>query len=157
MKRTAALLLQGVTILLALAALAFLLWEPHLEGRNDGATLTRIYFQDPFLAYVYAASVPFFAALYQAFKFLGLVRRDEGSTPQAAKALRTLRYCALVIILFVVGAEAVIIRNANEDRPAGVFMGLLVTLGALAMAATAALTERAVRRRASRPGAVQGA
>ena len=43
-----------------IGALAFLLWEPHLEGRNANATPYELYFNDPFLAYAYVASVSFF-------------------------------------------------------------------------------------------------
>ena len=63
--------LQVVIVLIGIGALALMLWEPHIEGRNAHATLFEIYFKDPFLAYAYIASIPFFVALYQAFKVLG--------------------------------------------------------------------------------------
>src|SRR5882757_4418154 len=63
--------LQAVIVLIGIGALALMLWEPHIEGRNAHATLFEIYFKDPFLAYAYIASIPFFVALYQAFKVLG--------------------------------------------------------------------------------------
>lgn len=40
-----------VVVLGGIGALAFMLWEPHLEGRNAHAGLFEIYFKDPFLAY----------------------------------------------------------------------------------------------------------
>ncbi len=49
-------------VFLGIGALGFLLWEPHLEGRNAHATTFEIYFHDPFLAYVYVGSIPFFVA-----------------------------------------------------------------------------------------------
>ncbi len=51
-------------------ALALMLWEPHLEGRNAHGTIFEIYFKDPFLAYAYTASIAFFVALYQIFTLL---------------------------------------------------------------------------------------
>jgi hypothetical protein len=51
MKRSAAIVLQGVIVLIGIGALTFLLWEPHIEGRNVHATLFESYFKDPFLAY----------------------------------------------------------------------------------------------------------
>jgi hypothetical protein len=53
MKKSSTIFLQVVLVLIGMAALAFLLWEPHLEGRNVHATLFEIYFKDPFLAYAY--------------------------------------------------------------------------------------------------------
>ena len=74
MKRSSTIFLQVVIVLIGIGALALLLWEPHIEGRNAHATLFEIYFKDPFLAYAYIASIPFFVALYQAFKLLGYCR-----------------------------------------------------------------------------------
>ena len=71
MNRSSTAFLQTIIVLIGVGALALMLWEPHLEGRNAHATPFEIYFKDPFLAYLYVASIPFFAALYQAFKVLG--------------------------------------------------------------------------------------
>jgi hypothetical protein len=75
-KRKSTILLQILTVLIGIGALVFMLWEPHLEGRNVNATPFQIYFQDPFLAYAYLASIPFFLALYQAFQVLGHARKS---------------------------------------------------------------------------------
>ena len=71
--RSSTIFLQVVIVLIGIGALALMLWEPHIEGRNAHATLFEIYFKDPFLAYAYIASIPFFVALYQAFKVLEYV------------------------------------------------------------------------------------
>src|SRR5215467_394563 len=97
-KRFATIFLQAVIVLVGIGALAFLLWEPHVEGRNAHATLFEIYFKDPFLAYAYVASIPFFVALYQAFKVLGYPGQNKVFSPEAVKALRTIKYCAITII-----------------------------------------------------------
>jgi len=93
--------LQAVTVLIGISALTFMLWEPHIEGRNARATLFEIYFKDPFLAYAYIASIPFFIALYQAFKVLEYVRHNETFSRATEKALGTIKYCAIAIIGFV--------------------------------------------------------
>lgn len=82
-------------MLLSIGALVFLLWEPHVEGRNARATLFQIYFNDPLLAYDYIGSIPFFMALYQAFQALAAVRRNGTSSPATVNRLRTIRHCAL--------------------------------------------------------------
>ena len=70
--------LQAVIVLIGIGALALMLWEPHIEGRNAHATFFEIYFKDPFLAYAYLASIPFFVALYQVFKVLGYIGPKQG-------------------------------------------------------------------------------
>ena len=77
MKRTSTIFLQSVIVLIGIGALALMLWEPHIEGRNAQATVFEIYFKDPFLAYVYIGSIPFFVALYQAFRVLGYVVQNK--------------------------------------------------------------------------------
>ena len=77
MRKGSTIFLQVVIVLIGIGSLALLLWEPHIEGRNAHATLFQIYFNDPFLAYAYIASIAFFVALYQAFKLLGYVGSDE--------------------------------------------------------------------------------
>jgi len=119
-----------------------MLWEPHVEGRNAHATLFQIYFHDPLLAYAYVASIPFFIALFQAFKVLGYAGNNRTFSPAVVKALRTIKYCAMAIIGFVAVGEVFIILHEGDDRPQGVFMGVLITFGSIVIATAAAMFER---------------
>src|SRR5512134_485626 len=100
MKRSSTIFLQVVIVLVGIGALALMLWEPHLEGRNAHATVFEIYFKDPFLAYAYVASIPFFVALYQGFKVLGYAGRNQIFSRPAVNALRTMKLCAIAIVGF---------------------------------------------------------
>src|SRR5678816_3217145 len=119
-----------------------MLWEPHIEGRNAHATLFEIYFKDPFLAYAYLGSIPFFAALYQAFKVLGYARQNRIFSQAAVKALRTIKYCAIVIIVFVAVSVIFLTFADPDDRPAGVFMRILIAFPSIVVATAAAVFER---------------
>src|SRR5688572_19469544 len=141
-KRTSAAFLQTVVVLIGIGALALMLWEPQLEGRNAHATPFEIYFKDPFLAYAYVASVPFFVALYQAFKVLGYAGQNRVFSQAAVNALRTIKFCAIAIIGFVAGAEVFILLQDSEDRAGGVVMGIFVAFGSIIVAAAAAIFER---------------
>src|SRR6187551_2307539 len=136
-KRSSTAFLQAVVVLVGLGALALLLWEPHLEGRNAHATPFEIYFKDPFLAYAYLASIPFFVALYQAFKVLGDIGRDEASSQAIVKSLRIIKSCALAIVGFVALGEVFILLGDSDDRAGGVFMGLLIASGSVVIATAA--------------------
>jgi hypothetical protein len=142
MKSSSTIFLQVVIVLIGFGALALLLWEPHVEGRNAHATLVQIYFHDPFLAYAYTGSIAFFTALYQAFKVLGYVRQNRVFSPEAVRALQTIKVCAIAIIGFVAGAEIFIALSNSDDRAGGVFMGVLITFGAVVIATAAAMFER---------------
>ena len=142
MKRSSTIFLQAVILLLGVGVFALLLWEPHLEGRNVNATLFEIYFKDPFLAYAYIGSIPFFVALYQAFKLLGYIRRNEIFSQRSVRALRTIKYCALAIIGFVAVSVIFMIFGDRDDRPAGVFMRILITFPSIVVAIAAAVFAR---------------
>src|SRR6476660_1502107 len=127
MTRSSTIFLQVVIVLIGIGALALMLWEPHIEGRNVHATLFEMYFKDPFLAYAYTASIPFFVALYQAFNVLGYVRQNKTFSQATVKALRTIKYCAIAIIGFVAVSVFFLVFGDKDDRPAGVFMRILIT------------------------------
>ena len=147
MKRSSTIFLQLVIVLIGIGALALMLWEPHLEGRNAHATLFQIYFNDPFLAYAYTGSIAFFVALYQAFKLLGYVARNEVFSQRSVKALRTIKYCALTLVAFLVGAEAYffIAMRGKDDIAGGVMLGLFLIFISVVIATAAAVFERTLQ------------
>src|SRR3989338_10577929 len=102
MKKGLTIFLQIVIVTLGISVLALMLWEPHLEGRNMNATLFEIYFKDPFLAYVYIGSIPFFVALYQTIRVLGYVRQNKTFSQAAVNTLRTIKYCAFITAAAIV-------------------------------------------------------
>lgn len=144
MKRSATIFLQLVIVLIGIGALAFLLWEPHLEGRNAHATLFDIYFKDPFLAYAYTASIAFFVALYQAFTLLGDIGRNRAFSPRSVRALRIIKSCAAVLVVMI-GAALLYIFIAvrgKDDIAGGVAMGAALIFIFNVIAAAAAVFER---------------
>jgi len=146
MKSGSALFLQGVIVLIGIGTLGLMLWEPHLEGRNAQATTSEIYFKDPFLAYVYVGSIPFFVALYQAFGLFEHVRRNGSFSSVTLSALRAIKVCAMGIIGFVAGAVIFILSFGDgEDRPGGIFMCVLVALAASVIATVAAMFARSLQ------------
>jgi hypothetical protein len=138
MKRSSTIFLQVVIVLIGIGALAFVLLAPQ---KNAGATLFEKYF-NAFVAYTYAASIPFFVALFQAFKLLGYIGRNEIFSPGSVRALRNIKYCALTIIGFVAISVVFMIGGDREDRPGGVFMRILVTFPSIVVATAAAIFER---------------
>jgi hypothetical protein len=145
MKRSLTIFLQVVIVPIGVGVLAGLLWEPQIEGRNVNATQFEIYFQDPFLAYIYLAFVPFFVALYQAFKVLGYARRNEIFSTRSVRALRIIKYCALTTATSILGAEAYlfIFIRGKDDIAGGVAMGVfIIFVSAIIVTATAVFGRR---------------
>jgi Protein of unknown function (DUF2975) len=134
--------LRAVIVLIGIGAVALLLWEPQIEGRNAHATLFEIYFKDPFLTYAYVASIPFFVGLYQTFKVLRYIGQNKAFSQATVKALRTIKYCAVATIGFVAVSVIFIMFADKDDRPAGVFMRILIAMPSIVVATAAAMFER---------------
>ncbi len=149
MKKSSTIFLQVVIVLFGIGTLILMLWEPHLEGRNVNATLFEIYFKDPFLAYAYTASIAFFVALYQSFKLLGYIGRNQVFSEESVKALRTIKYCAMTLVAFIVGAEGYLFfvqRQVEEDIAGGVMMGLVMIFISVVVATAAAVFEKLLQK-----------
>ena len=157
MKSSSALFLQVAIVLIGIGTLALMLWEPHIEGRNAHAGTFEIYFKDPFLAYVYVGSTPFFVALYRAFGLFGHVRQNRAFSQVTVDALRAIKHCAIAIIGFVaIGVVFIIMFGDKDDRPAGVFMSFLVTFASSVIATAAAIFARNLQNALRRPEGNRG-
>src|SRR5687767_1728672 len=86
MKQRSTIFLQVVIVLIGILALAIMIRFPLTEGRAANLDLFSIY-SDPFILYAYAASIPFFIALYKAFKLLGYIGQNKAFSLNSARAL----------------------------------------------------------------------
>lgn len=144
MKKGLTIFLQVIIALIGIGTLAAMLWEPHLEGRNAHVTLFEIYFKDPFLTYAYVASIPFFVALYQAFKVLRYAGQNKVFSQAAVKALRTIKYCALITAGSIIAADIYlfIAVRGKDDIAGGVSLGIIATFASVVVATAAAMFEK---------------
>jgi hypothetical protein len=144
-KKVSVIFLQVVIVLIGIGVLVAMLWEPHLEGRNVHATLFEIYFKDPFLAYVYIGSIPFFVGLYQAFKVLRYAEQDKIFSQAAVNALRNIKYCAFITAGAIVGADVyltIAAQSGNDDPAGAVMLGLVATFASIVIGTAASVFER---------------
>ena len=138
MKRGSTIFLQTVIVLIGIVALAIMIRFPLTEGRATNLDLVSIY-ADPFIIYGYVASVAFFVALYQAFKLLGYIGQNKVFSLSSVKALRTIKYCAIILSASIVMAGLYIrIFHAEDDDPAGFLAICIVTTFVSIVVATAA-------------------
>ena len=146
MKRISIRFLQVVMVLISIVALIVLIRFPLTEGRAANLDLFHIYF-DPFILYGYVASIAFFVALYKAFKLLGYIGQNKVFSPDSIGALKTIKYCAVVLsILIVLAGVYIRIFHSKEDDPAGfLVICIVITLASIVVATAAALFEKIVQ------------
>lgn len=138
MKQFSIVFLQSVLILIGLATLALLIYLPLTEGRATNLDLIDIY-SDKFILYGYITSIPFFVALYNAFKLLRYIGQNKVFSTISVKTLRNIKYCAIALSSLVVVAGLIIrLTHDKEDDPAGFLAICIVTTFASIVVATAA-------------------
>jgi hypothetical protein len=143
MKRISIVFLQAVILLIGIVALVILLWFPLTEGRAKNLDLFSIYF-DPFILYGYAASIAFFIALYKAFKLLGYIGQNKVFSSMSVKALKSIKYCSIILGVLIVTAGLFIkLSHKKDDDPAG-FLAICIvtTFGTIIVATAAAIFEK---------------
>jgi len=143
MKRRSTIFLQGVIVLICILALAIMIRFPLTEGRAANSDLFSIY-SDPFILYGYAASIPFFIALYKAFRLLGYIGQNKAFSLNPVRALRSIKYCAIALSILIVMAGLYIrIFHNKDDDPAGFLaMCIVTTFVSLVIATAVAVFEK---------------
>ena len=147
MKRGSTIFLKVVIVLIGIVTLAVMIRFPLTEGRAVNLDLFSIY-SDPFIIYGYLASIPFFVALYQAFKLLGYIGQNKVFSLNSVKALRTIKYCAIALSILIVMAAIYIrlsfsVKSVTDDDPAGfIAVALVATFISVVIATAAAVFEK---------------
>ena len=140
------LFLRAVIVLIGIVTLIVMIRFPLTEGRAVSLDLFSIY-SDPFIIYGYTASISFFVALYQVFKLFGYIENNKIFSLSAVKALRNIKYCAIIqSILIVMAALYIGMFHGINDDPAGfIAIAILATLISIVIATTAAVFERVLQ------------
>lgn len=150
MKKSSTIFLQVVIVLIVILALAIMIRFPLTEGRAANLDLFSIY-ADPFIVFGYLASIPFFVALYQAFKLLGYIGQNKVFSPNSVRALRAVKYCAIILSFLIVMAAIYIrisygISPTEDDDPAGFLaISIVTTFISIVIAVAAAVFERTLQ------------
>lgn len=135
--------LQGVIVLVDIVVIAVMIRFPMTEGRAANLDLFSIY-ADPFIVYIYGASILFFIALYKAFKLLGYIGQNKAFSLDSVRTLKTIKYCAIALsILIVMAGLYILMFHHKDDDPAG-FLALCIvaTFVSLVVATAVAVFER---------------
>lgn len=142
MKKGSTLFLKTSIVLIAVVVATGLFWFPQTEGRAANLDLISIY-ADPFIIYGYIAALPFFVALYQAFKLLGYIEQNKNFSDMAVKTVRTIKYCAMALPVFIVGGMVFIMLHGDGDDMAGpLALGTYTTFASLVIATALAIFEK---------------
>jgi hypothetical protein len=138
MKRGSTLFLRGVVLLIALVVLALCLFVLPAGLMSDNTGYYR-----PLLAGLYLPAVPFFFALYQAWRLLDFIDKNKAFSKLSVEALQRIKYCALIISgLYAAGMPYIFYVGDRDDAPGAVAIGLVIVGASFVIATFAAVLQK---------------
>ncbi|OXL85636.1 hypothetical protein BCV73_23080 [Paenibacillus sp. SSG-1] len=147
MKRVSTLFLKVAVFLIGLPILALCIFV--VPGIADFAA--ELYPDHAYLKYLvfvdlYASAVPFYLALYQSFRLLIYIDRNEAFSELSVSALKNIKYCAVAIsILYVAGLPLLYLIAEADDAPGVILIGLVIIFASMVIAFFAAVLQRLLK------------
>jgi hypothetical protein len=119
-----------------------------MEERAVNLDLYQIY-ADPFILFGYVTSIPFFIALYNGYKILDYIAQKETFSFKAIRALKNIKFCAILFSIFIVSAGVyIVLFHDKKDDPAGfIALCILSTLMSYVVAFAASIFEKKLQKR----------
>ncbi|MFP5105844.1 DUF2975 domain-containing protein [Neobacillus sp. C211] len=94
----------------------------------------------------YASAIPFYFALYQAFKLLRYIDKNKAFSQISVKALKKIKHCAITIsILHVLVLPLFYLFAEKDDAPGVIFVGLVVPFASMVIAVFAAVLQKLLK------------
>ncbi|MDQ0877415.1 hypothetical protein QFZ77_006074 [Paenibacillus sp. V4I3] len=146
MNRWATFFLKGVIILIGIVALALCIFLlPEIASRDAEAHPVTAYLQYPFLLSAYLLSIPFFIALYQVFKLLIYIDKNNSFSELSVRALKVINRCAITISAFIVVGIVFVAIFIEGDRAGVIALGLYSTIASSVIATFVGVLQRLVK------------
>ncbi len=147
MKKGSTLILKAVLVLMVMAVLAFCIFAIPNISKGLLLEFPGIVYPRWFLVFgMYASAIPFFFAIYNAFKLLVYIDKNLAFSELSIKALRYIKYSAVVMTLIYLGAMPLFFQIAEiDDAPGMVPIGTIFICSPLVIAVFSAVLEKLVK------------
>jgi hypothetical protein len=144
MKRGKTLILKMVVILIGIPILAFCIFLVPKIGNFAGELYPEMaYMKSLVLIDMYAAAIPFYFALYQAFKLLSYIDKNQAFSELSVKSLKNINYCAITIsTLYLIGMPLYYLIQERVDPPGIIVIGLVIIFSSMVIAVFASVLQR---------------
>lgn len=138
------LFLKIVIILLGIPILALCIFlVPEIGNYTVELYPDRSYLKYLIFIDLYATAIPFYFALYQAFKLLSYIDKNKAFSELSVKALKRIKYSAIIIsVLYVLGMPLFYLVGEKDDAPGVILIGLIMIFAALVIAIFAAVLQK---------------
>ncbi|GIO99605.1 membrane protein [Paenibacillus lautus] len=144
MKRGSTLFLRIAVILIGIPILALCIFVvPGIANFTAELYPDHTYLKYLVLIDLYAAAIPFYFALYQAYKLLGYIDKNKAFSELSVRVLKNIKYCATIISsLFVVGMPLFYLIAEKDDAPGIILIGMALIFASMVIAVFAAVLQK---------------
>ncbi|MEC0126166.1 DUF2975 domain-containing protein [Paenibacillus pabuli] len=142
MKRGTTIFLKLAVLLIGVPILALCIFGiPWLANNPVNPNYAGVLY--PIVIIMYVSVIPFIVALYQAFRLLSYIDKNEAFSLMSVKSLKTIKYCAIVISsLYFVMLPFVYVVAEKDDAPGLILMGMVPIFASLVIAVFSAVLQR---------------
>jgi len=144
MERGTTLFLKLAVILIGIPVLALCIFVvPEIGNYAAELYLDMAYLK--YLVYIdlYATAIPFYFALYQAFKLLSYIDKNKAFSELSVKSLKNIKYCAITFsILYVLGMPLFYLIAELDDAPGIIVIGMVMIFASMVIAVFAAVLQK---------------
>ena len=142
MKRGTTLFLRVAVVLIGIPVLALGLWGMYGLAKNPvNPDYAHILY--PIVLGIYLSAIPFYMALYQAFRLLGNIDRNEAFSEMSVKALSHIKKDAINIsILYVLMTPFIFLLAQTDDAPGLILFGMIPIFASIVIAVFAAVLQK---------------
>jgi len=101
------------------------------------------YWLYPALVGMYVTAVPFYFALYEAYRLLVFIDKNTAFSELSVRALRNIKYCAISIsAMYLIISPLLYLMAEKDDAPGILAFGFIIGLASLVIATFAAVLQR---------------
>nr|WP_263327005.1 DUF2975 domain-containing protein [Neobacillus sp. Marseille-Q6967] len=142
MKQVSTLFLKIAVFLIGTPVLALCIFGlPWLAKNPVNPDYAHILY--PIVIGMYVSVIPFFVALYQAFKLLSYIDKNQAFSELSVRSLKNIKLCAMTISgLYVVILPFVYLVAELDDAPGLIIIGMVPAFASMVIAVFAAVLQK---------------
>ncbi|MEW5067945.1 DUF2975 domain-containing protein [Bacillus subtilis] len=147
MNRMSTIFLKIALVLIGIPILALCIFlVPKIANYSAELFPNIAYIKYLVFIYLYITAVPFYFALYQAFKLLSYIDKNKAFSGLSVRALKNIKYCAVTISIFYAAGMPVFYLMAEiDDAPGIIVIGLIIIFASMVIAVFAAVLQKLLK------------
>ncbi|MFA5927504.1 MAG: DUF2975 domain-containing protein [Patescibacteria group bacterium] len=146
MKRGSTILLRGAVILIGLVVFALCVFVLPAVAKEMVDVMPVQYELLPILIVLAASTIPFYSALYQAWKLLNYIDINEAFSELSVKVLKNIKRSGIAVgLLYMACSPFLFIVADGGDAPGILAIGLVIIFASIVIATLSAVLQKVLQ------------